>query len=73
METPSVVRKTNGQGPDDPRDVDGAVGGSEPYLNYSLFLPDPGTVEGSYLPSSTFLLQQSLMSFVPNFSNLRHN
>ena len=45
METPTVLRRNNGRGNQENAETDGASGSSEPYLHYSLFLPDPDAVE----------------------------
>jgi hypothetical protein len=44
IETPSIPRKGVSHKAER-EEVDGAVGGSDPCLHYSLFLPDPESVE----------------------------
>jgi hypothetical protein len=44
METPTVSRRTNGNGKE-AEQVDGAVGSSNTCIHYSLFLPDPESVD----------------------------
>jgi hypothetical protein len=45
METPTILRRNNSKESHENVDTDGATGGSEPFLHYSLFLPDPDAVE----------------------------
>jgi len=45
METPTILRRNNGRGSQENEETEGASGGSESFLHYSLFLPDPDAVE----------------------------